>query len=60
MKQKGGTINDIIGGADIIIEVNTQGQIQSVRHAQGDAIAHIYAYWFAWQAFYPQTKVYKP
>ena len=48
-----------LGGATIHIEVNTEGEVVAVRNVQGEEIPHIYAYWFAWQAFHPDTTVYK-
>lgn len=43
----------------IEIEVNPAGEVVSVRNQSGEAIPSIYAYWFAWQAFYPETTVFQ-
>ncbi len=53
-----GFVDDMIGGAAIKIEVNAEGEIVSVRDDSGKPVAHIFAYWFAWQAFHPKTEVY--
>ena len=41
------------------IEVNPDGEVVSVRNQNGEAIPAIYAYWFAWQAFYPDTTLFQ-
>ena len=58
LARRTGYVNDMIGGAAIKIEVNAEGEIVSVRDDSGNPVAHIFAYWFAWQAFHPQTEVY--
>jgi hypothetical protein len=54
-----GIHQDQLAGQPIEIEVNSEGQIVSVRHQNGRPIASTYAYWFAWQAFHPQTQVFQ-
>lgn len=53
-----GIHNDKLGGTDIRIEVDSDGQIVAVVDQDGQPVAHIFAYWFAWQAFHPKTGVY--
>jgi hypothetical protein len=53
-----GIHNDKLGGTDIRIEVDSDGQIIAVKDQEGQPVAHIFAYWFAWQAFHPKTDVY--
>jgi hypothetical protein len=53
-----GIHRDTLGGKDIQIEVDKDGQIVTVLDQNGRAVAHIFAYWFAWQAFHPETDVY--
>lgn len=54
-----GIHNDKLGGTDIRIEVDSDGQIIAVKDQEGQPVAHIFAYWFAWQAFHPKTGVYR-
>jgi hypothetical protein len=54
-----GIHKDRLAGQPIEIEVNPQGEVVSVRHQNGRPIASTYAYWFAWQAFHPQTQVFQ-
>ena len=42
------------------IEVDSNGEIAAVRNQSGEPIAAIFSYWFAWQAFHPETKVFQP
>ena len=53
-----GIHNDKLGGIDIQIEVDKAGQIVAVFDQNRQPVAHIFAYWFAWQAFHPDTGVY--
>ena len=54
-----GVIQDSIGDMVISIRVSKDGEITAVLDKNGDALPHIFAYWFAWQAFHPDTAVYK-
>lgn len=56
--ESGKVYHDSIGEQVIRLTFDSQ-----TRHAQvtetttGEAIPHVYAYWFAWQAFYPDTRL---
>ena len=52
-------MTDTLGGVPIRIEVDASDQIVGVFESEGQSVAHIYAYWFAWQAFHPDTTVYR-
>ena len=54
-----GLHKDQLATQTIEIEVNPDGEVVSVRHQSGEAIPTIYAYWFAWQAFHPETLVFQ-
>ena len=54
-----GLHKDQLAGQTLEIEVNPAGEVVSVRNQSGAAIPTIYAYWFAWQAFHPETLVYQ-
>ncbi len=56
--QKSDVFKDKIGKAPIQILLNEAGQIVDVIDHQDRSIPVIFAYWFAWQAFHPQTMVY--
>jgi hypothetical protein len=58
--KKGAAFNDRIGDHSIQIIMSTDGQVVDVKDHQSLSIPVIFAYWFAWQAFHPQTAVYTP
>ena len=51
-------MTDRIGDVQIRIRVSDQ-EVVSVTNEQGESVQHLFAYWFAWQAFHPQTDVYR-
>jgi hypothetical protein len=59
LARRSGVHNDRLGGQDIRIEVDAEGQVIAVKDHKGQPVPHIFAYWFAWQAFHPQTSVYR-
>jgi hypothetical protein len=59
LSMRSGVHNDVVGGKGIRIEVDSEGQISAVKDQDGQPVPHIFAYWFAWQAFHPKTSVYR-
>lgn len=59
LREKKGILKEIVGGVPIQIDINPEGEVIGVRNQDGKPIPHIFAYWFAWQAFHPETTVYK-
>ena len=59
LQKKSGVIGDSIGGETIRIEVSAEGEVLAVTNGKGEEIPHIFAFWFAWQAFHPDTTVYR-
>ena len=57
LQSKPGAIEDRVGNTDIIIEVSSEGEVTAVRTTDGEKMPHMFVYWFAWQAFYPDTEV---
>lgn len=47
---------DRMAGQAVVIKVEN-AEVVSVEDTQGDPLDHIFAYWFAWQAFHPETTV---
>ncbi len=55
------TITEIVGGQEIEIAYDSNSRrTVVVRSDTGEAIPSVMAYWFAWQAFYPETALWKP
>jgi len=59
LKKRSGIIEDRLGGELIRIEVDSEGQVVDVTDANSKPLPHVYAYWFAWQAFHRDTEVYR-
>jgi hypothetical protein len=53
-----GVIQDTIDGTTIHIKASKEKEIISVKDDKGSSVPHIFSYWFAWQAFHPDTTVY--
>ena len=56
--KKSGVLEDNIGKQTVTIILSEDGQVVDVKNRQGKSIPTIFAYWFAWQAFHPDTSVY--
>ena len=54
-----GILKDNVGNIPIQIEVSPGGEVIAVRDVTGKSISSTFAYWFAWQAFYPETEVFQ-
>ena len=59
LKKSPGILRDEVDGEPIEIEVAPNGEIAGVRDNTGKPIPAIFSYWFAWQAFQPETAVYR-
>ena len=53
-----GVLEDTLGDEKVRIEIDSDGAVVAVLNARGESLPHTFAYWFAWQAFHPQTQVY--
>ncbi len=56
----GKTISDIVGGQNIQISFDPVTRTATATDDNGKTIPAVLVYWFAWQAFYPQTELWKP
>jgi hypothetical protein len=56
-----GAVLDRVGNLEIELSFDTQSQHVSVKaRNSGGIIPYVKSYWFAWQAFYPETALWKP
>jgi hypothetical protein len=60
LRKRPGVVKDTLGGVPLRIEVNSEGEVTAVKDAKGGAVSHVFVYWFAWQAFHPETLVFEP
>jgi hypothetical protein len=58
LARKSGILKDEIGENPVQIVLSKEGQVMNVLDHQARTIPAIFAYWFAWQAFYLDTEVY--
>ncbi len=58
LENRSGSLQDRLGGTSIRIDIDAEGQVVDVVDANGKPVVHLFAYWFAWQAFHPDTTVY--
>ncbi len=59
LKKRPGTLKDRINGQEVLIEIDSKGQVVRVTDMEGHPTPRIFAYWFAWQAFHKKTLVFK-
>ena len=51
------SLSDTVGDRDIVVRYNREQQYPRITLAQGETIPSVVAFWFAWQAFHPQTEL---
>ena len=54
------TIKDTVADKPITIHYDQEKQFPLVTNAVGDPMPSVKVFWFAWQAFYPHTDLWKP
>jgi hypothetical protein len=59
LQQEKGPIMDQLNGITIRIRLNEDREVVAVTDDNGKPIPHLFAFWFAWQAFNPRTTVYR-
>ncbi|MFK5984327.1 MAG: DUF3179 domain-containing protein [Pseudomonadota bacterium] len=50
-------ITDKLGGKEIIISYDVSSNQPYITDSKGESVAFVMVYWFAWQAFYPQSQL---
>jgi hypothetical protein len=58
LKISGNSMPDNIGGESVTIEWSIEDQSARVLNDEGEELASITAYWFAWFAFHPDTEIF--
>jgi len=56
----GKTIKDKVGGEEVSVIYNAAQRHARVMDVKGKSITSVVAFWFAWQAFYPDTGLWQP
>jgi hypothetical protein len=59
LRKRPGILKDWVGDMPIEIELSPEGEVVAVRDKNGESVSTLFSYWFAWQAFHPNTGVYR-
>lgn len=59
VRQSNGVISDVLGEVALNIRFDASGEVSGVFNHQGEPMPHLFVYWFAWQAFHPDTTVFE-
>lgn len=51
-------VNDSLAGRQIVVKYDSRNRTATAEDAGGDMLPGVIAYWFAWYAFHPDTRVY--
>lgn len=55
----GKVVNDIVGGQQLRVAFHKAERRPEVRDTSSAAVPAVMVFWFAWQAFYPGTEVWR-
>lgn len=53
-------IKDKVGGKQLVVRYDAQKKFPQISDSEGKQIPSVMVFWFAWQAFYPKTDLWKP
>ncbi|MDH3980748.1 MAG: DUF3179 domain-containing protein [Gammaproteobacteria bacterium] len=59
LEQTTGEVHDTLAGRNIVVQYDRDNRSASAAIANGDRLAAVTAFWFAWYAFHPDTAVYR-
>ncbi len=59
LKVSGNSMSDDIGDESVTIEWSIEDQSARVLNDEGEELASVTAYWFAWFAFHPDTEIFR-
>ena len=59
LEKLSGAATDVVGSENITIHYDHVSRTARIRDQQGDDLPSVVAYWFAWAAFHPETKLYQ-
>ncbi len=58
LRKRAEALQDNVGDNVVTIEISQEGDVAEIRDERGNLVPGIFSYWFAWQAFHPNTDVY--
>ena len=53
-----GPVKDTVNGAALTIEYDKKTRTAVIRDNKGKEVPSVVAFWFAWYAFHPDTKIF--
>ena len=53
-------IGDKVGSKKVVVRYDAGKRYPQITDSEGEQIPSVMAFWFAWQAFYPKTELWKP
>jgi hypothetical protein len=53
-------IKDKVGSKQVVVRYDAEKRYPQITGPDGEQIPSVVAFWFAWQAFYPETGLWKP
>jgi hypothetical protein len=53
-------VQDSVGSKQIVIRYDAEKQYPRITGTKGGSIPSVLVFWFAWQAFYPETDLWRP
>ncbi|MCG8344394.1 MAG: DUF3179 domain-containing protein [Chlorobiales bacterium] len=56
----GKAIEDSVGNTKIVVRYDAEKKHAQVTGPEGRQIPSVMSFWFAWQAFYPNTGLWQP
>jgi len=54
-----GTIEDTLGNKHIVVRYDAESRYPKITGPQGEQVPSVMVFWFAWQAFFPKTELWK-
>ncbi len=59
LEKSAADVNDTLAGRSLVVKYDRRYRTAVAEDASGDMLPGIIAYWFAWYAFHPDTRVYR-
>lgn len=53
-------IEDKVGSKQVVVRYDAEKRYPQIASPEGEQIPSVMVFWFAWQAFYPKTDIWKP
>ena len=58
--RKKGKVRDHLGNKDILITLDNETDVLTIKDKEGNKIPYITSYWFVWKGIHPQSTIFRP